>query len=99
MTMLQPGHLMVPKSGVVPVTSHPPANKIIGLVVAFSQSQGDWVAFSQKELAKGAMSEIAFSQGWQFLLRTGLLQEVDGSETQYRLSEKCVNSAARLLSV
>jgi hypothetical protein len=87
----RPDHLIVPESGVVPVTSHPPANKIIGLAIVFSQAKGDWVAFSQKDLAKGIMSDSAFDQGWQFLLQIGhLLKEVESGQTRYRLSEKCI---------
>jgi len=99
MNALQPGQLVVPKSSVILVTSHPPANKIIGLAITFSQKQGGWTAFSQKELAlaKEAISTTAFLEGWQFLLRTGLLRKVD--EERYLLTEKCINMTNQLLSV
>jgi|GEM_PF-5533352 len=98
MNALHPDQLMVPKSSVISVTSHPPANKIIGLAIIFSQKQGDWTAFSQKELApaKEPISAAAFLEGWQFLLRTGLLRKVD--EDRYLLTEKCINTTSQLLS-
>lgn len=100
MNTLQPGQLKVPESRVIPVTSHPPANKIIGLAITYSQTQGAWATFSQKELARETMSEIAFRQGWQFLLRVGMLREVvEGSGVRYCLSESCIHSTKQLLSV
>jgi hypothetical protein len=99
MNALHPDQLVVPKSSVIPVTSHPPANKIIGLAIVFSQKQGDWTAFSQKELAlaKEAISAAAFLEGWQFLLQIGLLRKV--GEEHYLLSEKCINTTNQLLSM
>lgn len=99
MNTLHPDRLMVPKSSVIPVTSHPPANKIIGLAIVFSQKQGGWTAFSQKDLAlaKEAISAAAFLEGWRFLLRTGLLYQVD--EERYLLTEECIDMTSQLLSV
>jgi len=99
MNALQPGHLKMPESRVIPVTSHPPANKIIGLAIIFSQEQGGWTAFTQKELAlaKETISAVAFLEGWQFLLRIGLLYQAD--EERYLLTEKCLNTINQLLSV
>jgi len=99
MNTLRPDQLVVPKSSVIPVTSHPPANKIIGLAIIFSQKQGGWTAFTQKELAlaKEAISAAAFLEGWQFLLRIGLLCKV--GEERYFLTEKCINTTNQLLSV